>query len=72
MHTVKGVGRVRFQLEFGELLEVSRVRFVLEMKENKLSVPTLENDGYAVVFKKKLIFIYALGVDPVQPVLIGD
>ena len=33
---------------------------------------TLEDDGYAVFFKSGYIFIYGLGVDLIEAVLLGD
>ena len=71
MHTVKGVGCLRFQLEFGELLEVSKVLYVPRLRENRLSIPALEDEGYTIMLKKGHIFIYPVGVDPFDPVLIG-
>jgi hypothetical protein len=51
MHAVKGVGCVRFQLELGGSLEVAKVLFVPELKVSLLSVSTLEDEGYGVVFQ---------------------
>ena len=57
VYAFRAMGRVRFQLEFGELLEVSGILFVLGLRDSKLSIPTLEGAGYAVVFKSEHIFI---------------
>jgi hypothetical protein len=51
-YEVRGVGRVRFQLEFGELLEVDGVLFVPGLRVNLLSVSTLEDVRYATLFKR--------------------
>jgi hypothetical protein len=51
-YEVRGVGRVRFQLKFGELLEVDGVLFVLWLRVNLLSVSALEDVGYATLFKR--------------------
>jgi hypothetical protein len=32
----------------------------------------LENDGYCTLFKRGHVFIYRVGVDPMEPKLIGD
>jgi hypothetical protein len=61
MHAVKGVGCVRFQLESGGSLEVAEVLFVLEMKVSFLSVSTLEDEGYGVVFQHGHVLIYPEG-----------
>ena len=37
---------MKFQLDLGEILEVNRVLFVLGMKVSRLSMSSLEDDGY--------------------------
>jgi len=69
---VHGVGRVRFQLKFGELLVVNGVFFVLELTVNLLSVSSLEDVGYVKLFKGGHIFIYKKREDPIEPYLIVD
>jgi hypothetical protein len=49
-HAVKGVGCVRFQLESGVSLEVHEVMYVPELNVNLLSISTLEDMGYEVMF----------------------
>jgi len=61
MNAVKGVGCVRFQLESGCSLEVAKVLFVPELKVSLLSVSTLEDMGYAVMFKDGQLFIRSEG-----------
>ena len=61
MHAMKGVERVRFQLESGGSLEVAEVLFVLELKVSLLLVSTLEDEGYGVVFEHGNVFIYLEG-----------
>jgi hypothetical protein len=63
---VRGVGNVRFQLKFGELLEIDRVLFVPGLRVNLLSVSALDDVGYFVLFKREHVFIYRQGVDPVE------
>jgi hypothetical protein len=58
---VRGVGNVRFQLEFGELLELDGVLFVPGLRVNLLSVSALEDVGYCVLFKREHVFIYWQG-----------
>jgi hypothetical protein len=43
---VHGVGSVRFQLEYGGLLELDGVLFVPGLRVNLLSVSALEDVGY--------------------------
>jgi hypothetical protein len=69
---VRGVGRVRFRLEYGRLLEVDGVLFVPGLRVNLLSVSSLEDVGYCILFMRGHVFIYREGVDPVKPQLIGD
>ena len=69
---VRGVGNVRFQLEFGGLLELDGDLFVPGLMVNLLSVSTLEDVGYCVLFKREHVFIYREGVDPVELQLIGN
>jgi hypothetical protein len=69
---VCGVGRVIFQLEYGGLLEVDGVIFVPGLRFNFLLVLTFEDVGYCTLFKRRYVFIYREGVDPVEPKLIGD
>jgi hypothetical protein len=69
---VRGVGRVRFGLEYGGFLELDGVRFVPRLRVNLLSISALENDGYCTLFKRGHVFIYGEGADPVEPQLIGD
>jgi hypothetical protein len=69
---VRGVGSVRFQLEFGGLLELDRVLFVPRLRVNLLSVSALEDVEYCILFKREHVFIYRQGVDPVELQLIGN
>jgi hypothetical protein len=61
MHAVKGVGCVRFQLESGGSLEVAGVIYVPGLK--LLSVSTLEDMGYAVMFEGGQVLIRSEGAD---------
>jgi hypothetical protein len=60
-HAVKGVGCVRFQLESGVSLEVDEVMYVPELKVNLLSISTLEDMGYEVMFIDGHVLIRAEG-----------
>jgi hypothetical protein len=50
IHVVNEVGFVRFQLESGGSLKVAKVLFFPELKVSLLSVSSLEDMGYAVMF----------------------
>jgi hypothetical protein len=69
---VCGVGSVRFQLEFGGLLELDGVLLVPGLRVNLLSDSALEDVIYCVLFKREHIFICRQGVDPVQLSLINN
>jgi hypothetical protein len=63
MHAVKGVACVRFQLESSGSLEVGEVLFVPELKVDLLSVSTLEDLGYVVMFKDGQVLIRSEGAN---------
>ena len=68
---VRGVGSVRFQLEYGKFLELDGVLFVPGLRVNLLSLSALEDVGYCTLFKRGHVFIYR-ELDPFEPHLIGD
>lgn len=57
LRAVRGVGTVRFRLAFGESIEVNGVLFVLGLRFNLLSVSTLEDEGYGVLFRSEHLFL---------------
>jgi hypothetical protein len=69
---LRGIGNVRFQLEFGELLELDGVLFVPGLNVNFISVSALEDVRYCVLFKREHVFIYRQEVNPVELQLIGN
>ena len=69
---VRGVGRIRFRLEYARFLEVDGVQFVPWLRVNLLSVSALEDVGYSTLFKREHVFFYRERMDPVEPQLIGD
>ena len=72
MHAVRGTGRVRFQLQTGELLEIRGVLFVPGLGKNLLSVAAFEDVGYTTLFKRGHVFIHSEtdGLD--SKVLLGE
>ena len=72
MHVVRGTGRVRFQLETGELLEVRGVLFVPGLGKNLLSVAALEDAGYTTLFRQGHVFIHSKSDGLDSMVLLGE
>jgi hypothetical protein len=68
---VKGVGRVRFQLESGGLLEVSEVLYIPELTTNFLSVSALDESGFGVVFYGGHVFLYPVGATTDTKMMLG-
>jgi hypothetical protein len=69
---VHGVENVRFQLEFGGLLELDGVLFVPGLSVKFILVSALEDVGYCILFKREHVFIYRQEVDPVELQLISN
>jgi hypothetical protein len=70
-HAVKGVGRMRFQLESGGLLEVGEVLYVPELTINLLSVSALDESGFGVVFNSGHVFLYPVGATADTTTMLG-
>jgi hypothetical protein len=68
---VKRVGRVRFQLESGGLLEVGEVLYIPELTINLLSVLALDKSGFVVVFYGGHVFLYPVGATADTTVMLG-
>ena len=58
---IEGVGSISFQLESGAILHIDEVLFVPGLKKNLLSVATLEDKGYWVVFMERKALLWAKG-----------
>jgi hypothetical protein len=69
---VHGVGRVRFQLEYGGFLELYGVLFVSWLRVNLILVSALEDVGYCTLFKREHVFIYREGENLMELQLIDD
>ena len=69
---LRGFGRVRFRLEYEGFMELDGVLFVPRLRVNFLSISSLEDVGYCVLFKREHVFIYRKGVDPVELQLIDN
>lgn len=49
----KGVGTIRIEREFGSPLHLKDVLYVPGLKNNLVSVSTLEDKGYEVIFQQR-------------------
>ena len=56
-YSVSGVGTVTFQREHGARLTLTDVKYVPRLKRNLMSIATLEDRGYDVVFSKGKVFL---------------
>jgi hypothetical protein len=60
-YKIEGVGSISFKLESGARLHIDEVLYVLGLKKNLLSLATLEDKGYWVIFKDKKALLWAKG-----------
>jgi hypothetical protein len=60
-YKIEGVGSISFRLESGAMLHVDEVLYVSGLRNNLLSVATLEDKGYWVIFKDKKALLWAKG-----------
>jgi hypothetical protein len=60
-YNIEGVGSISFRLESGARLHVYEVLHVPGLKKNLLSVATLEDKGYWVMFKDMKALLWAKG-----------
>jgi hypothetical protein len=70
-YTVEGEGTILFQLESRGSLEAQDVIYVLDLKKNLLSISSLEDGGYEVLFKKGQALIHSEGAIPDTTVTIS-
>ena len=63
---------MRFQLEFGDLFTLEGVLFVLGLPVNLISISSLEDSGWGTMFRSGHVFLYPVGVQPVEAMLRGD
>jgi hypothetical protein len=60
-YKIEGVGSISFRLESGAMLHVDEVLYVPGLRKNQLSVATLEDKGYWVIFKDGKALLWAKG-----------
>jgi hypothetical protein len=67
---IEGVGSISFSLESGARLHIDELLYVLGLKKNLLSVATLEDKGYEVIFKDRKALLWAKGshLSTVEPI----
>ena len=63
---------MKFQLDLREILEVNRVLFVPGMKVSRLSMSSLEDDGYGLFVKSGQIFLYQVENPVGTTILLGN
>ena len=71
-HEVRGIGKVIFQLEFNETLELDGVLFVPGLRDNLISVSALEDVGLACFVRYSHVVIYDKHVHPIKLVFLGE
>jgi len=62
---------VRFQLELGGLLEVAKVLNIPQLTVNFISVSTLDESGFGVVFYNGHVFLYSIGSTADTTIMFG-
>jgi hypothetical protein len=60
-YKIEGVGSISFRLESGAMLHVDEVLYVLGLRKNLLSVGTLQDKAYWVIFKDMKALLWAKG-----------
>jgi hypothetical protein len=58
---IEGVASISFRLEFGAKLHIDEILYVPGLKKNLLSIETLEDKGYWVIFKDMKALLWAKG-----------
>ena len=68
---VKGVGKVRFQLESGGCMELAEVLYVPKLPMNILSISEFEMDGCGLVYHDGVVDLYPEEISSGTKLLIG-
>jgi hypothetical protein len=55
-HAIRGYGTISFRLESGEVLRVSNVLWVPELRRSVLLVLKIEKKGYHILFRAGQVF----------------
>ena len=63
---------MKFQVDLGNVLEVNRVLFVPDMKVSRLSMSSLEDDGYGLFVKSRQMFLYQVEKPGGTTILLGN
>jgi hypothetical protein len=69
-YNIEGLGSISFRLESGARLHIDEVLYVPRLKKNLLSVATLEDKGYWVIFKDRKALLWDKGshLSTVEPI----
>jgi hypothetical protein len=70
-HAVQGTGTIRFQLESGDVLRVTNVLWVPELRRSVLSVSEIEKKGYHVLFRDGQVLFVPRGSSFKSTVVLG-
>jgi hypothetical protein len=70
-YKIEGVGSISLRLEFGAMLHVDEVLSVPGLRKNLLSIETLEDKGYWVIFKDRKALLWAKGshLSTIEPIV---
>jgi len=58
-YMIEGVGSISFELDFKAMLHIDEVLYVPGLKKNLLSIATLEDKGYWMVFMDMKALLWA-------------
>ena len=70
-YKIEGVGSTSLQLVLGTVLHIDDVLYVLGLKKNLLSVSSLEDKGFRVLFMDKKVLLWAKNEDLSSTIQIG-
>ena len=60
-YPLKGIGESSYKIEYGTLMKMKEVLYVLGLKRNLLSIPALDNKGYIVFFIDRQVLMCSKG-----------
>jgi hypothetical protein len=70
-HAVQGSGTMSFQMESGDVLRVTNVLWVPKLRKSVLSVSTIEEKGYAVLFRDGQVLFMPRGSSSDTTMVLG-
>jgi hypothetical protein len=60
-YPIKGVGEASFKLDYGKLMKIKDVLFILGLRKNILSISTLEEKGFIISFVDGEVLMWPKG-----------